>query len=480
MRRVLSVGIVGFWLIMVGLLVQRSWRTVPAEPVAVGSLGAAARDEWMSVYHDRQKIGYTHYRLSQERDRFAFTEESLLRVTVLHAPQTVRIRMRGHTGNDFSLRDVEFDLSSGAGNLRATGVVGASGLRLTLRTGSDVTEQVLPLSGPLYLPSTLRGLLTPSALRVGHRMDVLVFDPVSFNNDRMSVTVEGQEPLPGGTGTLAWRVREEYHGVTTTSWVDTSGAVLREEGPMGFVLLRVTAQQALNTDWTASTALDLVASAAVPVAHPIDDARSRRSLRVRVSGISVEEVPTDDEQVRQGAELTITRPTLDQLTSYRVPYNQTDHGEDLRATTFLQVENPKIQAAAHAVVGDERDALRAARRINNWVYGTLRKVPTISIPNALQVLDMGEGDCNEHAVLFAAMARAAGIPTRTVAGVVYLDGAFLYHAWCEVWLGRWVPIDPALHQFPADATHIKFVVGGPEEQLGMIGIIGRLGLDILD
>jgi transglutaminase-like putative cysteine protease len=255
---------------------------------------------------------------------------------------------------------------------------------------------------------------------------------------------------------------------------------LREEGPMGFVLLRVTAQQALNTDWTASTALDLVASAAVPVAHPIDDARSRRSLRVRVSGISVEEVPTDDEQVRQGAELTITRPTLDQLTSYRVPYNQTDHGEDLRATTFLQVENPKIQAAAHAVVGDERDALRAARRINNWVYGTLRKVPTISIPNALQVLDMGEGDCNEHAVLFAAMARAAGIPTRTVAGVVYLDGAFLYHAWCEVWLGRWVPIDPALHQFPADATHIKFVVGGPEEQLGMIGIIGRLGLDILD
>jgi hypothetical protein len=480
MWRTVSMGIVAFWLVMLGLLVQRSWRIVPPEPVAFESVESAPRDEWMSVYHEGQKIGYSHYSLSREGDRLAFSEESLLRVTVLQTLQTVRTRMHGHTASDFSLRDVEFDLSSGAGNLRATGVVDASGLRLALHTGTDVTEQVLPLNGPLYLPSTLRGLLTPDTLQAGRRMAVLVFDPVSFTNDRMSVTVERQEPLPGGRGTLAWRVREEFHGVTTTSWVDVTGAVLREEGPMGFVLIRATSQQALNDDWTWSTSLDLIASAAVPVARPIDDARSRRSLRVRVSGIRVEEVPTDDEQARHGAELTITRPTMDQLTSYRIPYSEADHSEDLKATTFLQVENPKIRAASRVAVGNERDALRAARRINDWVYGTLRKVPTISIPNALQVLEMGEGDCNEHAVLFAAMARAAGIPTRTVAGTVYLDGAFLYHAWCEVWLDRWIPIDPALHQFPADATHIKFVVGGPDAQLAMIGIIGRLGLDVLE
>jgi hypothetical protein len=480
MRRILSIGVVGFWLIMLGLLVQRTWHTVPPQSATIDNGEPAPRDEWMSVYHDRQKIGYTHYSLSKDGEGFAFAEESLLRVTVLQAPQAVRTRMRGHVANDFSLRDVEFDLSSGAGNLRATGVVAASGLRLTLHTGTEVTEQVLPLNGPLYLPSTLRGLLTPGALQAGTRMDVMVFDPVGLSNDRMSVAVERQEPLPGGGGTPAWRVREEFHGVATTSWMDANGAVLREEGPMGFVLVRATSEQALHTDWTNLTALDLVASAAVPVARAIDNARARRSLRVRVSGIPVEQVPTDDEQVRHGSEVTITRPTLDQLTSYQTPYSGDDHGEDLKATTFLQTEHPRIQAAARAAVGDERDALRAAVRINDWVYGTLRKVPTISIPNALQVLDMGEGDCNEHAVLFAAVARAAGIPARTIAGAVYIDGVFLYHAWCEIWLGRWVPIDPALHQFPADATHIKFVAGGPDEQLAMIGIIGRLGLDVLD
>src|SRR5262249_2840047 len=147
---------------------------------------------------------------------------------------------------------------------------------------------------------------------------------------------------------------------------------------------------------------------------------------------------------------------------------------------FLQTQHPRVQAAAHDAVGDVRDARDAALRLNDWVYGHLRKVPTVSIPNALQVLEMGAGDCNEHAVLFAAMSRAVGLPARLIAGTVYLDGAFYYHAWCEVWLGRWVSIDPTFHQFPADATHIKFVVGGPDEQLALLDIIGRLRIEVLD
>ena len=63
----------------------------------------------------------------------------------------------------------------------------------------------------------------------------------------------------------------------------------------------------------------------------------------------------------------------------------------------------------------------------------------MSIPNALEVLQSKKGDCNEHTVLFNAFARAAGIPAKTVVGVVYLRGAFYYHAWSEVWLGSGSP-----------------------------------------
>ena len=44
------------------------------------------------------------------------------------------------------------------------------------------------------------------------------------------------------------------------------------------------------------------------------------------------------------------------------------------------------------------------------------------------------GDCNEHTALYVAMARALGIPARIAVGLVYIHGAFYYHAWPEVYL----------------------------------------------
>jgi hypothetical protein len=482
-RRLWSIGIVCVWLVMLALLVQRTWP--PAPPSSVTSpaetTAPAPGEDWMGVYHGDQKIGYTHHRLSALDGGFTFEEASLLRLTVLDTPQTVRTRMHGHIGPDFTLRDVEFELSSGAGNMHATAEVSGTELRLALRTGKEVSEQALPLNEPVYLPSTLRASVSAGSLKAGQQLEALVFDPTTLKNDRIQLTVEAEDAVPHATPAVrGWRVREEFRGLRTVSWVDATGSVLREEGPMGFVLIRETADQAVNQGWSTQTALDLVASAAVPVARPIDDPRNRASLRLRLSGIAVEKVPSDAEQVRNGSVLTITRRAVTPAESYALPYQGTEHADDLAATAFLQSDHPRLQALAHEIIGNGSDARGAAVRLNDWVYTHLRKVPTVSIPNALQVLDMGEGDCNEHAVLLAALARAGGIPARLVAGVVYLEGAFFYHAWCEVWFGRWVSIDPTFRQFPADATHIKFAVGGPEEQLVLMEIIGRLGIEGLD
>jgi transglutaminase-like putative cysteine protease len=125
-----------------------------------------------------------------------------------------------------------------------------------------------------------------------------------------------------------------------------------------------------------------------------------------------------------------------------------------------------------------------ARKLLDWVFENLAKEATVSVPNAVQVLEMRKGDCNEHAVLYAALARAAGLPARMVAGTVYnpgegdSSGAFYYHAWNLVWLGRWVAVDPTFGQFPADATHVAFVEGGPDKDIALIGAIGRIRFEV--
>ena len=481
MRRVLVIGIVSLWVVMLGLLVRRN--RIPVFPSAAAPPSSHAvepGEQWMGVYLKDKKIGYTYSSLTPVGEQFVFTENSLLRLVVLDAPQTVRTSMRGHLGRDFVLRDVDFELSSGVGTLQASAVVDGKQLRLTLRTGKDVSQQTLPLDQPLYLPAPLRASLAAGPLQPGREMEALVFDPTALRNDRMHIKVVGQETVPQTSGREAWRVTEEFSGLQTTAWIDAKGTVLREEGPMGFVLIQQSAEQATAQDWTTEASLDVIASAAVPVTRLIADPRQLTTMKVRLSGINLDDVPSDVEQLRDGAVVTVARPAMSSLQTYQLPYAGSEWASELVATPFLQADHPRIRTVARQAVGEESDALRAAGRLNDWVYESLRKVPTISIPNALQVLDMGEGDCNEHAVLFAALGRAVGIPTRVVAGAVYLDGAFLYHAWCEVWLGQWVAIDPTFHQFPADATHLKFVVGGPEKHLAMMSVIGRLRIEVLD
>jgi hypothetical protein len=120
-----------------------------------------------------------------------------------------------------------------------------------------------------------------------------------------------------------------------------------------------------------------------------------------------------------------------------------------------------------------------------YVNAILEKKPTVSLPSALEVLKTRVGDCNEHTALYVAMARSLGLPARIAVGLVYLRGAFYYHAWPEVWVeesagrGLWLPVDPTLNQFPADATHVRLTRGGLERQAAILGLVGHSHLEIL-
>jgi transglutaminase-like putative cysteine protease len=65
--------------------------------------------------------------------------------------------------------------------------------------------------------------------------------------------------------------------------------------------------------------------------------------------------------------------------------------------------------------------------------------------------------------------------------LVNLHGyAYYYHAWCAVWLGKWVPVDPTLNQFPADVGHLKLKEGEISEQAMVLKVVGKLNINTLD
>ena len=101
------------------------------------------------------------------------------------------------------------------------------------------------------------------------------------------------------------------------------------------------------------------------------------------------------------------------------------------------------------------------------------------LPSALAVFEGRRGDCTEHTTLFVALARAAGVPARPVAGLLLVDGRLYYHDWAEVYLNGWVAVDPTLDQMPADAGHLRLVIGGLARQMELTRLIGKLRLEVL-
>ena len=150
----------------------------------------------------------------------------------------------------------------------------------------------------------------------------------------------------------------------------------------------------------------------------------------------------------------------------------------LLPSPFIASDHPQIKDFANKIVSTNDTPLTKANKLVAWLYDNIEKRPVLSLPDALATLESRVGDCNEHAVLLAALARASGIPARIETGLVYLNGRFYYHAWNLLYMGRWITADSVLGQVPADVTHIRFSSGAMQEQLDLMGIIGKIKLKI--
>jgi transglutaminase-like putative cysteine protease len=255
-------------------------------------------------------------------------------------------------------------------------------------------------------------------------------------------------------------------------WLAEDGRAVREEAMLGLMLRAETREAALRGAST-SAPLELTRATRIPLRGTIPSPRRSTALTLRVSGAAAAQIPDDPPRQRvQGGLLRIVREAPPVAGSTEVP---APDGAYLLPSPFIESDDPAIVTRARAIIGDERDPVRRAERILAWLEAHMTPEPSATVPSAREVLRVLRGDCNEHAVLLTALARAAGIPARMVAGAVFQDGAFLYHAWSELWLGgRWISADAVFAQMPVDATHVKLVEGGPERHLGLATVVGRL------
>jgi hypothetical protein len=483
LNTIAGVAIVLFWCLMNVLLLKRQL-AAPAPEIAVAAVSAITEplDEWWGVYFHGEKIGYSSQKITPESGGYNVQSSSVLRLNIMETTQTVVSRLEMSADSEWALKRFDFQLESNNVRFHARGEFAAGKLRIEIDSGGNRTETEIVSRQPPYLLAALKPYLATRDLEPGKDHLFQTFDPATLSQQLTTVTIEGRERIQiGGRMEPAIRLRQQFRGISVVSWIDGAGRTLKEESPTGLSLLKQGADEATLIPGTKSLSLDLLAQTSVPLDTPIADAGRKEFLRLRLSGFDLSRFPLDGGRQRLFYnELEIKRESLDDARSYSLPVNAQRFASYLQPTAFVQSDHPEIRALARSIVGGETRAVKAAARVKDWVYRELVKEPTVSIPNALEVLHTKKGDCNEHAVLFNALARAAGIPAKTAVGVVHLRGAFYYHAWNEVWLGEWVSLDPVLNQFPADVTHVKFLEGDIDRQVDILQLIGNLKIKVVE
>jgi hypothetical protein len=204
-------------------------------------------------------------------------------------------------------------------------------------------------------------------------------------------------------------------------------------------------------------------------------------------------------------EITVTAPDITPAdASYSLPHADTPglHAY-LAPSAYLESGSPEIQKLARDAVGSEKNPVRAAARIERFVRAYIvKKDLNIGFASAEETARAREGDCTEHAVLCAAIGRAAGLPTRCVVGFGYIPpgvdeptiadavdrdtGIFGFHMWAEALIApqRWVAMDAALDGF--DVSHIAIIKTALEEidpladlNLPILQLMQHLRIDVL-
>ena len=374
-----------------------------------------------------------------------------------------------------------------------------TGYRNETRLGNEREVVEIPLDEPVIVDteSFLGGPLRRGELEPGKRCTYASLDVRARRAQTIEVEVLGREDVTlEGVGTIScWKIAERHpeSRAETLMWLGEDGGFVRLRGEDGSEIRK-------------STQVAAEAMPARPAEYGITVAARPRMERVFGADkllVTLELQPDPDRKLpelpaspwstaheprgsaKKGWEIDVDlgRHAGTGL-SAPYPVELGDQAEalarDLEATVLMPVANDRLVDLAKEVVGDAKDARTAAYRLARWVFHELDKQsPEVAQASALEILDQRCGDCSEHALLFVALCRAAGIPARRCSGYVCVGSLWGAHAWSEIWVGEWIAADPTTGEIVPGARYLFF--GYPDREGSFPGLVssriqGRLAI----
>ncbi len=503
-RRFLAVAVVLAWVSALGWLVQREYfprasaevRDVPTNfPPSAAFYAMWSRDRQIGIVSTTADTVDDGIRIVARQDLDLPLGEGTLRAI---------FSSNGLYTQDLRLRTFSSRLSGETGGYFLEGSVEGDSLLLLALTVPPATEPDryrLALPGAILLPEAVPLSVALSApMTIGREEDLHVFDPVRLALHSQHLTVAAESILvvpdsadldsvsglwvPAQLDTLrAWRLDTWDRGLPAHLWVDQAGYVIISKSPLG-VRVERSAFEIVRGNYRGRDRPAPSPTTKTPLGEPprrdAMDPSPPDELSFTLIGVDRDD-PDWERLGLEGTGQTQRGDTLRVRASdlvpggmpYRLPFTDQTMWDSL-ATSVLATTDPRVEAQARQIIQRIRDPRAGVDALTDWVARNLRLEPDGVPQSASLTLERRRGSASDIVLAFVALARASGIPARPVAGFLQAAGHFHYHAWSEVYLSRWIPVDPVYGQFPADARHVRVAVDGLSRPLELVPLLARV------
>jgi len=334
-------------------------------------------------------------------------------------------------------------------------------------------------------------------LTTGRRFEVSLLDLGSGGTRpvTISVTAESTFVVPDSaqwdaakgewvavtTDTLrGFRLEHDAAGAPTVSWVDETGALIRQETAGGLTLVRSAFEIVRNnyrnrrvresSDWRREIPglIALTASGETP-----DTGTAQRAF-TGADGIGTgirgpARALAGGRQTVRGDTLIVSRVTPPDTAERDIR----EARYELSPTWALPMLDDAVSAAAARALAGARSGPDSAARLTRWVARQVATDTGQGAPaTASQALRTRRGSADGKARLLATMARVSGMPARVVTGLAVLPKGAFAHAWTEIWIDGWVAADPTYGHFPASASLVRIAVGERSHPIDLLPVAG--------
>lgn len=433
---------------------------------------ASGSEEYLGVYFNDKKIGYLLNRTERSNGKTIIRHRSRLNLSVQGLKKSVSIDGSAELSEEMILKAFFFRLNVENQEFIVTGNVEGNRFNITSNLPGFQTL-VIDNSTPVFLDINLNRYIARKRLFDTKRMSYRVFSLEGFSDETVNIQMLGTERIKiMNEEIFAYHLKKRYKNYVIDSWIDFNGKTLKESSDMGFVLIR----ELMGDSIEEYADLDIVSQFSILPDRAIPDIFSLSELRIRIVGAEASSSLDGGRQFLNGDLLIIRSEIADKRLE---ELKEVDRERYLASEPFIQVNNKEIMRLAREIVKDEKDDYKKLEMINEYLFANVKKRNIMGIPDAYSTLKSMEGDCNEHASLFVALARSIGLPARVAGGIAYLNGRFYYHAWVEVYVdGRWLSFDPTWGESPADIGHIRLVYGSMDKILEISRYINKIKVEV--